>query len=60
MRTRTDTFLADVEAKPDSPEAGAPSAQLVSCIVAVFLVSDASKYTTGQCITVDGGYLASI
>jgi NAD(P)-dependent dehydrogenase (short-subunit alcohol dehydrogenase family) len=28
--------------------------------VAVFLASDAAKYITGQCIAVDGGYLASI
>ncbi len=28
--------------------------------VAVFLASDAVKYITGQCIAVDGGYLASI
>ena len=26
----------------------------------VFLVSDAAKYITGQCLAVDGGYLASI
>jgi NAD(P)-dependent dehydrogenase (short-subunit alcohol dehydrogenase family) len=28
--------------------------------VAVFLASDAAKYIAGQCIAVDGGYLASI
>ena len=28
--------------------------------VAVFLASGASAYVTGQCIAVDGGYLASI
>ena len=28
--------------------------------VAVFLASDAAKYIAGQCIVVDGGYLASI
>jgi NAD(P)-dependent dehydrogenase (short-subunit alcohol dehydrogenase family) len=27
---------------------------------AVFLASDAAAYVTGQCITIDGGYLASI
>jgi NAD(P)-dependent dehydrogenase (short-subunit alcohol dehydrogenase family) len=28
--------------------------------IAVFLVSDAAAYITGQCIPVDGGFLASI
>ena len=28
--------------------------------IAVFLASDSSKYITGQCLTIDGGFLASI
>jgi NAD(P)-dependent dehydrogenase (short-subunit alcohol dehydrogenase family) len=28
--------------------------------VAVFLASDGSKYIAGQCVAVDGDYLASI
>ena len=28
--------------------------------IAVFLASDSSKYITGQCLAIDGGFLASI
>jgi NAD(P)-dependent dehydrogenase (short-subunit alcohol dehydrogenase family) len=50
--------MADWYARPDPQARFGEMRDLRG--VAVFLASDASKYIAGQCIAVDGGYLASI